>query len=131
MKNLQHESNDLSKFKNIIDQYFFRKEAIDKYLLEKNIDIYILDGVVARGGLVKPLIGGTYIVNNEMLEDLKSLKYGEHASNLGAIIAYEIANCIKKPTFVVNPVVVDEFNEIARISGMSKIKRKSVFHALN
>ena len=90
-----------------------------------------MDAVVGRGGLLKPILSGTYNVNDKMLEDIKENVQGEHASNLGAIIAKEIANSIGKPAFIVDPVVVDEMEDIARVSGIPEIPRKSIFHALN
>ena len=84
-----------------------------------------------RGGLLRPIEGGTYAVNEAMLEDLRNGYSGEHASNLGGIIAYEIAIRLNIPSFIVDPVVVDELDDIARISGFSVIERKSIFHALN
>jgi len=83
------------------------------------------------GGLLKPIPGGTYKVNEAMLRDLRSGVQGLHASNLGGLIAYEIAKPLGKPAFIVDPVVVDEFDEISRISGHPLINRRSIFHALN
>ena len=90
-----------------------------------------MDAIVGRGGLLKPIVSGTYSVNDNMLKDLKENVQGEHASNLGAIIANEIARSINKPAFIVDPVVVDEMEDIARLSGVPELPRKSIFHALN
>ena len=128
---LRHDSEEISKFEKIADQYSFRYDVIMKFLKEENFDIESLEAVVGRGGLLHPIEGGTFIVNDAMLEDLKSAKYGEHASNLGAILAYEIANKIGKPAYIVDPVVVDEMIDIARLSGMPELPRKSILHALN
>lgn len=128
---LRHSSEEVCNFKRIYDQYEFRKNIIVKTLQKNNIKIESLDGVVGRGGLLKPIEGGTYSVNEKMLEDLKIGFNGEHASNLGGIIAYEIAKEIGKEAFIVDPVVVDEMEEIARVSGLKGIERKSIFHALN
>ncbi len=128
---LRHDSEEISKFEKIADQYSFRHDVIMKFLKEENFDIESLDAVVGRGGLLHPIEGGTFVVNDDMLEDLKSAKYGEHASNLGAILAYEIANKIGKPAYIVDPVVVDEMIDIARLSGMPELPRKSILHALN
>ncbi|MBZ4644756.1 MAG: butyrate kinase [Petroclostridium sp.] len=130
-RTLQHSSGELEQYSSIMDQYFLRKQAIMEYLSEQNIDYKLLDAVVGRGGLLKPLKGGTYHVNHAMLEDLKNARYGQHASNLGAVIAYEIASLANIPCFIVNPVVVDEFEPLARYSGLPDIPRKSAFHALN
>ncbi|AKN32916.1 butyrate kinase [Clostridium carboxidivorans P7] len=128
---LRHSSEEIEKYATIYDQFEFRKEVILKVLKEKNFDINTLDGVVGRGGLLKPIESGTYKVNDAMLEDLKVGVQGQHASNLGGIIANEIGKSINKPAFIVDPVVVDELDEAARISGMPEIERISIFHALN
>lgn len=128
---LRHDIDTIKKYKKIIDQYDFRKEIILKSLNEKNIPLNSLSSVVGRGGLIKPVKSGTYIVNEKMIEDLKEAKRGEHASNLGAVLAYEIAKMLNIPAFIVDPVVVDEMDDVARISGLKGIERKSIFHALN
>ncbi|AKA71473.1 butyrate kinase [Clostridium scatologenes] len=128
---LRHSSEEIEKYATVYDQFEFRKEVILKVLKEKNFDINTLDGVVGRGGLLKPIASGTYKVNDAMVEDLKAGVRGEHASNLGGIIASEIGKSINKPSFIVDPVVVDELDEAARISGMPEIERTSIFHALN
>lgn len=128
---LRHSTEEICKFEKIYDQYEFRKNIIVETLGKNNIEIESLDGAVGRGGLLKPIEGGTYVVNDRMLEDLKMGLNGEHASNLGGILAYEIANEVGKASFIVDPVVVDEMADIARISGLKGIERKSIFHALN
>lgn len=128
---LRHPREELAKYSKIIDQYPFRKEIILNFLKEKDISPFILSAVVGRGGLLKPIPGGTYLVNDAILDDLRDAKYGEHASNLGAILAYEIAKEAGKPAFIVDPVVVDELEDIARVSGLKGLKRRSIFHALN
>jgi butyrate kinase len=130
-RTLRHNPDEIAQFKSVTDQYEFRRRAVADYLDEMNIYAGSLNAVVGRGGLMRPLRGGTYNVSKDMLEDLKSLKFGEHASNLGAIIAYELAAPQDIPAYIVNPVVVDELDEVARYSGLSHIPRKSVFHALN
>ncbi len=128
---LRHSSEEIEKFNTIYDQFEFRKEVILKVLKEKNFDINTLNGVVGRGGLLKPIESGTYKVNEAMLEDLKVGVQGQHASNLGGIIASEIGKSLNVPAFIVDPVVVDEMQAEARISGIPEIERKSKFHALN
>ncbi|OFI06841.1 butyrate kinase 2 [Clostridium acetireducens DSM 10703] len=128
---LRHSAEEIGKYATIYEQFEFRKEVILKVLKEKNFDINTLDAVVGRGGLLKPIESGTYAVNDAMLEDLKVGVSGQHASNLGGIIANEIAKGLNIPSFIVDPVVVDEMDEVARISGMPEIERKSKFHALN
>ncbi|MTI49752.1 butyrate kinase [Sporosalibacterium faouarense] len=128
---LRHSSEEIGKFEKLFDQYEFRKNIILEILNEKGINITKLSAVVGRGGLLKPISGGTYEVNEKMLEDLKVGVLGEHASNLGGVIANEIASQLNIPAFIVDPVVVDEMDDVARISGMPELDRKSIFHALN
>lgn len=128
---LRHTVEEISNYKSIFDQYEFRKDIIINTLNKNNISIDSFDGVVGRGGLLKPIEGGTYEVNELMLKDLKEGYSGQHASNLGGILAYEIAKEINKKAFIVDPVVVDEMKDIAKISGLKGIERKSIFHALN
>ncbi|TJX65211.1 butyrate kinase [Soehngenia saccharolytica] len=128
---LRHDVDVIGKYKSIVDQYEFRKDIIINSLEKNNIKIQELDAVVGRGGMLKPIESGTYEVNEAMLNDLKQAKYGEHASNLGALLAYEIAKSIGKKAYIVDPVVVDELDDVARISGLNLIERRSVLHALN
>lgn len=128
---LRHSVDELSRYDKVFDQYEFRKNIILEVLYKNNIDINILSAIVGRGGLLRPIEGGTYQVNNKMLEDLRMGIQGEHASNLGGVIAYEIAEEIGKKAFIVDPVVVDELIDVARISGLKGIERRSIFHALN
>ncbi|MFE8702546.1 butyrate kinase [Cytobacillus sp. FJAT-54145] len=130
-KTIRHESEVINQFDNIIDQYEFRKNTILETLDNEGINISKLNAVCGRGGLLRPIEGGTYAVNDIMLEDLRSGYSGQHASNLGGIIAYEIATGLNIPSYIVDPVVVDELDPVARISGFSLIERKSIFHALN
>ena len=130
-KTLRHSEKDLESYKDIIEQLDFRKEIIEEAMKEIGIKKNQLDAVVGRGGLLKPMEGGTYNINIRMLEDLKEAKMGEHASNLGALLAYEISNEIGIPGFIVDPVVVDEMEELSRISGHPRFERLSIFHALN
>ncbi|RZT22438.1 MULTISPECIES: butyrate kinase [Fictibacillus] len=130
-KSIRHDIETINQFDSVIDQYTFRKETILEALDYEGINISKLSCVVGRGGLLRPIEGGTYSVNEPMLHDLKTGFNGEHASNLGGILAYEIAEGLNIPSFIVDPVVVDEMDEIARISGVPDIERKSIFHALN
>lgn len=128
---LRHSAEEILKYDTIFDQLDFRKKVILKVLKEKGIDINELDAVVGRGGMLKPIEGGTYEVNEAMVEDLKVGVQGPHASNLGGILSNEIAKEIGKRAFIVDPVVVDEMEEVARLSGVPELPRKSKFHALN
>lgn len=131
VETIRHSSEEISSFKTIYEQFEFRKKTIVNILKEKDFNIKSLDAVIGRGGLLKPIEGGTYIVNENMLQDLKIGVLGQHASNLGGIISNEIAKDLKIPAFIVDPVVVDEMEEVARLSGVPEIKRVSIFHALN
>lgn len=128
---LRHSSEEIAEFENLIDQYDFRKNLIISTVNEKGMKVSDFDAIVGRGGLVKPISGGTYIVNDAMLKDLRQGVQGQHASNLGGIIANEIANEIGVPAYIVDPVVVDERDDIAKISGHPKLPRRCIFHALN
>lgn len=131
VETLRHSAEELAPYSTIFDQYEFRKNVIIKAVEDKGIELSSLNAVVGRGGLLKPIEGGTYSVNEKMLEDLKIGVQGQHASNLGGVIAYEIAKTYNIQSFIVDPVVVDEMQDVARISGMPEIERKSIFHALN
>ncbi|MGV3278433.1 butyrate kinase [Rickettsiales bacterium LUAb2] len=129
--NISHSVEDLSIYNNIIEQYGYRKNIILQNLHQNKFNLKDFKAVVGRGGLIRPLKGGTYAVNDLMLQDLKVGILGEHASNLGGILAYDIAKDYHLPSFIVDPVVVDEMEPIARISGFKGIDRVSIFHALN
>lgn len=125
---IRHESSQLAD--RVADQFDYRRELIDKELESLLAEVKIV-GVVGRGGPMKPLQGGTYNVNEAMLEDLRSGRFSDHASNLGAMMANYYANRFKVNAYVVDPVTVDELHEVARLSGVPWIKRKSRAHALN
>lgn len=128
---LRHSTEEIAKYASIVDQKDFRKEIIINLLKEKNFDIHSLNMVVGRGGMLKPIPGGTYAVSDALLEDLKIGVQGQHASNLGGILAREIGDSIGVPSYIVDPVVVDELEPISRYSGVPELPRISVFHALN
>ena len=128
---LRHSAEELAPYATIADQKDFRKELVLNALREKNFDSKMLSAVSARGGLVAPIPGGTYAVNEHLLEDSAAGVQGQHASNLGALIAHEIAGELGIPAFVVDPPVVDELSDVARFSGHPAIIRASKFHALN
>ena len=132
-KTIRHDVDELSQFPKIIDQYNFRKDIILSELKEVDCKIEEFDAIVGRGGLLKPIPGGVYKVNDDLIADLKKEILGEHASNLGGILAKEIASEIGPdvPSFIVDPVVVDEMDDLARISGRPELPRISIFHALN
>ncbi len=128
---LRHSSEEINKYDSIVDQKDFRKQIIMDLFKEKDYDIHSLDVIVGRGGLVKPIPSGTYAVNDALLEDSKKGVQGEHASNLGSILAREIGDEIGVPSYIVDPVVVDELADVARYSGVPELPRTSIFHALN
>lgn len=131
-KTLRHSTEELKKFERITDQFQFRKALIMNELSERKIDPGRIAAVVGRGGLVKPIESGIYKVNQKMKDDLATGYLGQHASNLGGLIADEIAESLCCATaYIVDPVVVDELQPVARISGHPEIERKSIFHALN
>jgi butyrate kinase len=128
---LRHSAAELAPFPHIADQYAFRRDAVLDFLRRQQIDPRSLSAVVGRGGLMKPVPSGTYRVSEAMLNDLRHPQEREHASNLGCLIAQEIAAPLGLPAFTVDPVVVDEFEPLARISGLPEIERRSLSHALN
>lgn len=130
-RNLTHQKTEILKFERVADQYEFRKNAIINWLDEEGIKHEEILAVVGRGGLLRPMPSGTYLITEPMIEDLKIGIQGEHASNLGGIIARAIAEGEGIPAFIVDPVAVDEFDDIARISGLPDLPRKSLVHILN
>jgi butyrate kinase len=128
---LSHSAADLAVYPSIYDQYDFRKDVIRRELESAGYSVPTFSAIVGRGGLVYPLEGGTYEVSPRLLEDLKKGVQGEHISNLGAPIACELASEAGCPAFIVDPVVVDEMEPLARYSGHPAITRRSIFHALN
>ena len=128
---LRHTTEEISSYATIVDQKDFRKKIITDLLEEKSFDIKTLDVVVGRGGMLKPIPGGTYAVTDDLLHDLEIGKQGQHASNLGGILAREIGDEIGVPSYIVDPLVVDELQTVARYSGVPELPRTSVFHALN
>ena len=128
---LRHSTEEIAQYASIVDQKDFRKDIILNFLKEKDVDINSFNMIVGRGGMLKPIPGGTYAVTDELLEDLKIGRQGQHASNLGGILAREIGDSIGVPSFIVDPVVVDELMPSSRYSGIPELPRTSVFHALN
>jgi len=132
LKNIKHSKEELDEFNKISDQFQFRKRLILGQLSDDEINIDSIKIVMGRGGLLRPIESGVYEVNDQMLHDLKNSPVGEHASNLGGLIAFDIAQSIPDAiAYIANPVVVDEMDDIARYTGHPDFTRKSVFHALN
>jgi butyrate kinase len=131
-KTLAHTVSEISGYNNITDQFEFRKNLIMQELNSRNADLARIAVIVGRGGLIKPIESGMYEVNDKMISDLKTGLLGQHASNLGGIIAHDIAMALPNAkAYIVDPVVVDELQPVARISGHPEIERISIFHALN
>jgi len=131
-KNIKHSNEELAPFKKITDQFEFRKDVIHKVLNDEGICIDNIHIVMGRGGLVRPIPSGVYAINERMKADLIDSPIGEHASNLGGLIADFIAHELPNAkAYIANPVVVDEMEDVARIAGHPAFQRRSVFHALN
>ena len=132
VETLRHSAEELANFRSVAEQLPFRRDAILQFMADNHIQQEKVDAYCGRGGLLKPIPGGVYNVTPVMKTHLKQARYGEHASNLGAILADELGRASgNKPAFIVNPVVVDELQELARFSGMPDNPRISIFHALN
>jgi len=128
---LRHSKDELTRFPKVADQYEFRRDLVLAMLRQRDADISSLDAVVGRGGLIHPVESGTYAVNQRMIEDLHAGVAGEHASNLGGILAAEIGKIHNVQSFIVDPVVVDEVDPRFRVTGMAAITRRVRSHALN
>ncbi|MCD6595962.1 butyrate kinase [bacterium] len=132
VESIIHTHHDLEGLHDYRDQYHFRGEVIRKILADKGVDLHSLTAVVGRGGTFKPLTSGTYEVDEAMKQDvLTGNVVTDHISNLGCLLAADIAEPLNIPAFIVDPVSVDEFDDVARISGHPEIPRRSLAHALN
>ena len=119
----KHDTNVIRQFKTAFDQLDFRLNIVLDFIKAENINLKDIDIFVGRGGLIRPLESGTYLVNEEMIDDLVSGKYGIHACNFGGIIASRLAKTVNKEAYIVDPVIIDEFDEVARVSGYKGIER--------
>lgn len=128
---ISHSMEDLREFDSVSQQFDYRFNLIKSWLEKENIELESLKAVVGRGGILKSIPGGTYIITEGVIEDLESASQGEHASNLGGLLAKGIADIIGVESYFVDPVSVDEFNDISRISGLKGLPRISLVHALN
>jgi butyrate kinase len=131
LKTIRHSEEELKPFKKVTDQSDFRMQLIMNELERNNIDLSDVEMVMGRSGLVKPVSQGVYHINDDMVRDLETGIMGIHATNLGGIIAFHIAGKLGVNAYMVNPVVVDELSDVARVTGHPKFDRKSIFHALN
>lgn len=128
---INHDTEKILTYKHIIDQYKFREQIILDFLNKEDIDLSTFSAIVGRGGMLKPIESGTYEVNDLMIKDMMEAKRGEHASNLGCILAKNLSKPYGIPSFVVDPVAVDEMDDHYRYSGFPELQRRSLFHALN
>ncbi|NLT12838.1 MAG: butyrate kinase [Clostridiales bacterium] len=130
-ENLEHPTGEIGRFGAILDQYQYRFDKINDFLLKKGIDYKDADAVVSRGGHTRPLVGGIYRINERMLAEIKSGQFGRHACDIGVLVAYQMAREGRAVPMVVDPPVTDEFEPLARYSGLPELPRRSSFHALN
>lgn len=130
-KTIVHSAEDLKGFRSVFDEYGYRQNLILDTLEQEGVALETLSAVIGRGGLLKPIEGGTYHVNERMVEDVRNAINGEHASNLGCVLAKNLADSLSIPSFVVDPVSVDEFEPAARLTGISDIEKASWLHSLN
>ena len=128
---LRHPRHELAQFDRIYEQYPFREKTILQALAAAEIDVRSLHAVAGRGGLLRPMPSGTYLVNQAMVADLRVGISGQHACNLGGLLAFDIARRYGLQAYVVDPVVVDEMQPVARVSGLPGVTRQCIFHALN
>lgn len=131
MESIQHPQEKLRKFGHVMDQKEFRREEIMEYLEKHNYKFEDFDCVISRGGNCRPIPSGIYEISEKMLADIVSGKYGVHPTGLGCSIAHEIGKKYEIPAITANPPIVDEFDNIARFSGIKEIERVSSFHVLN
>lgn len=131
-RTLRHSAEELKPYTRVADQFAFRKALILQALQEEGVAVNTLQAIIGRGGLVKPIASGVYEVNEALRKDLINPPQGEHASNLGGLIAADIAASLQgAKAYIADPVVVDELDDVARIAGHPLFKRVSIFHALN
>jgi len=131
VKTLDHPAEEMEKFEKVVDQFQMRKDVVLLFLKDNGFDVNKLDAVVGRGGMLPPVKSGAYRVDDLMVDRLKNRPVVEHASNLGALIAHEIASSVGKEAYIYDSVKVDELIPEARISGMPALPRTSTSHVLN
>ncbi len=130
-ESIAHTHEDLKGFDLVSDQFDYRKDLILKILERRKVDLSSLSLIIGRGGMMKPISSGIYEVDDAMFFDLTIGVQGQHASNLGGMIARKIADSLGIKAYIVDPVVVDEMEEMARMTGVPELRRLSHFHALN
>ncbi len=130
-ENIVHSAEELKQFPTLFDQLSFRKQKITDTIEKHGFSLHDVTAIASRGGVLKPLTSGVYPFNDQMVNDLREGKYMLHASNLGAVIGTEICKAYNIPGFISDPVTVDEMQDVARVSGLKGVERKSIWHALN
>lgn len=128
---INHPIEDLKKFQTIWDQENYRKEKIKETILKNHYDMRNFSAISCRGGTVKPVPSGVYLLNEEMIKDMRSGKYGVHPTNVGNAIVFKLGKEVGIPVIIADPPTTDEMSDIARLSGIKEIERISSFHALN
>ncbi len=128
---IKHDDSRMLQFESLAEQLPYRESLIREFLEEYDIELPTIDGFIGRGGLLRPMQSGLYRVNDKMMNELRENNHGEHASNLGGLIAQRLAKSVDKEAYIADPVVVDEMSEVAKFSGLNGIERRSLFHALN
>jgi len=130
-ENFRHDAAELGRFDNVADQFEYRMRAIDRWLESHRFKPGQLKAVVGRGAPLRPMEGGSYQITDRMLDDLYNRHYSNHASNLGAIIARRLGERYGVPALITDPITVDNFTDIARVSGIPEITRRCRAHTLN
>lgn len=128
---LRHTQEELKPLRSNEEHYAYRKPLVEAALKERGLINTHFDAVVGRGGLIKPIPSGTYGVNQLMYDDLRTCKWGKHLVSLSGILAFEVAAQYNCPAYIVDPVVVDELEDVARLSGYPDMPRTLAWHALN
>ncbi len=128
---IKHDDGEMLTFETLTDQIPMRQTLILDFLSANDFTLEDMDGFIGRGGLLRPLSSGLYEVNDNMIDDLQNNTHGTHASNLGGLIAHMLASQVGKKAYIADPVVVDEMDKVAKMSGLNGVERRSLFHALN
>lgn len=128
---IRHDGREIAQFAHIVDQLDYRMAALDEIIKKHGIDFSKIDAIAARGGFCRPVKGGTFSINEKLLDDLRNARYGEHAANLSPMIADILSKRYNIPAYFTDPVSVDEFMAESYVTGLPSIKRSSQFHALN
>lgn len=131
VKTVTHTREELAPYRRVADQYDFRRGVLMACLNDHGISLESLDAVVSRGGLPGPILGGAYAVNEDMVWQLKNRPYGDHASNIGALIAYAVSREMGIPAYIYDGITVDEMDEINKITGLPSMRRSGFSHTLN